>query len=88
MVELNIMRLANKTIVVTGASSGLGKAIADEFVREGATVLYSSYESRPLEDAVGAISKQEVEGRSIAVLADVQSWDDIAAWFNTGDRAR
>ncbi len=35
------MRLENKTAIVTGASSGIGKAIADSFVKEGANVVYS-----------------------------------------------
>ncbi len=33
------MKLAQKTIVVTGASSGMGEAIAKLFVQEGATVI-------------------------------------------------
>ncbi len=35
------MRLQNKTAIVTGASSGLGYSIAQNFSREGANVVYS-----------------------------------------------
>lgn len=35
------MRLANKVAVVTGASSGLGLAIAEMFIKEGAKVVFS-----------------------------------------------
>ena len=33
------MRLANKSAIVTGAASGIGKAIAEAFVRQGADVV-------------------------------------------------
>ena len=33
------MKLTNKSIVVTGASSGMGKAIVELFVKEGANVI-------------------------------------------------
>ncbi|MGM0628983.1 MAG: SDR family NAD(P)-dependent oxidoreductase [Patescibacteria group bacterium] len=35
------MRLSNKTAIVTGASSGIGNAIAVAFSKEGANVIYS-----------------------------------------------
>jgi NAD(P)-dependent dehydrogenase (short-subunit alcohol dehydrogenase family) len=35
------MRLNNKVAIVTGAGSGIGKAIADKYVNEGAKVIYS-----------------------------------------------
>ncbi|NBL00068.1 MAG: SDR family NAD(P)-dependent oxidoreductase, partial [Erysipelotrichia bacterium] len=33
------MRLEGKSVVVTGASAGMGKAIVERFVKEGANVV-------------------------------------------------
>ena len=35
------MRLENKIAIVTGAASGIGKAIAEKFIKEGAKVVFS-----------------------------------------------
>lgn len=71
------MQLENETIVVTGASSGLGKAMADAFVNEGANVVYSSRTKQRLESAVAEVTSVETTGSALAVQADVRSWDEI-----------
>lgn len=71
------MRLEDMTIVVTGASSGLGKAMADAFVEEGAQVVYSSHVKDRLSDAVEEIKESKTEAKAEAIRCDVRSWDDI-----------
>lgn len=39
------MRLENKIAIVTGAASGIGKAIAEKFINEGARVVFSDVNS-------------------------------------------
>lgn len=48
-------RLQNKVAIVTGASSGIGKAIAEMFVKEGASVIFSDINSYPNELASNAV---------------------------------
>jgi len=63
------MKLENKIALVTGGGTGIGKAIALEFAREGADVAVSSRKI----DNLNKVCK-EIEGlgrRSFAVAADV-----------------
>ena len=46
------MKLNGKSVVVTGASSGMGKAIVELFVKEGAKVLFASHVTVPYRLAV------------------------------------
>lgn len=52
------LHLTGKTVVVTAASKGLGKAVATEFAKEGANVLISSRDETALLQAVRDIKEQ------------------------------
>jgi 3-oxoacyl-[acyl-carrier protein] reductase len=70
-------RLAGRHAVVTGASSGIGRAIAIVFAREGASVLVTYRRNA----AGAAKTVQEIEaagGRAEAVQADISLEADIA----------
>src|SRR5262249_55696025 len=60
------MRLKQKTAIITGAGSGIGKAIAAAFVREGASVVIAGRDGKKLEQAAGEIGEN-----CLAVAADV-----------------
>jgi glucose 1-dehydrogenase len=72
-----MQRLAGKNILITGASSGIGQAIAIRFAQEGANVAIN-YLSDPAEaEATRVIAG----GRSIIVQADVSKEDQVKAMF-------
>ena len=55
--------------VITGASSGIGRAAAQEFARQGATVVLAARNKRALKDA--AEECEELGARTLAVPTDV-----------------
>jgi NAD(P)-dependent dehydrogenase (short-subunit alcohol dehydrogenase family) len=72
------MRLSGKTIVVTGGSSGLGRAMSLAFAREGAHVVVADIRRDPREGGPPADALISDEGGSARfVEADVSRWDDI-----------
>lgn len=64
-------RLAGKKIVVTAAASGMGRAGAELFVREGATVCVVDYQSDKAHETVNAL--KAAGGQAFAVVADLFS---------------
>lgn len=68
------MLLQNKVAIVTGAGSGIGKAIALAYAKEGANVVVSDIDEKSGEKVAAAI-KQE-GGNAIFVKADVASAED------------
>jgi len=52
------MRLAGKTALVTAAAQGIGRATAEAFQREGATVIAADIRIEPLADAEGVLARR------------------------------
>ncbi len=79
------MQLDNKTAIVTGASRGIGKAIAIELARAGAKVAVAARTVQPGQSRLpGTIYEtvreiEELDGSAIAVKCDVTQEKDVVA---------
>lgn len=68
--------LKEKVVVITGASSGIGKAMAEEFGKEGCKVVINYYSSPEGAEQVAAIVKEN-GGEAITVQGDVSVEADV-----------
>jgi NAD(P)-dependent dehydrogenase (short-subunit alcohol dehydrogenase family) len=69
-------RFAGKTIIVTGAGSGIGRATASRIVREGGRVVAVDVSQERLDEFVAAHPAGAIE----ALVADITD-DDAVAWI-------
>lgn len=71
------MRLKGKVAIVTGAGSGIGKAIAEMYAKEGAKVVIAGHHVESCEETVKEIERAGGEG--LAVTCDVTKAADVEA---------
>src|SRR6059058_5842026 len=80
--------LRGKTLLITGASRGIGKAIALRAARDGANVAVVGKTANPHPKLPGTVDDavREIEsagGKALACVADVRFEDQMAAAVST-----
>ncbi|ACT04650.1 SDR family oxidoreductase [Paenibacillus sp. JDR-2] len=75
------MRLSGKVAVITGAASGMGKAIAELYAAEGAKVVVSDLRAETAQTVVDGI--EEKGGTAVAVAANVAKEEDVQQLIDT-----
>jgi len=80
-----MLRLDGKIAIVTGAGSGIGRAIAATFAAQGARVFVLERDAGAADETVEAI--RAAGGTTAAVACDVANADSVAAAFERVDAA-
>jgi NAD(P)-dependent dehydrogenase (short-subunit alcohol dehydrogenase family) len=76
---------ADQCVFVTGAGTGLGKAIASEFARLGAAIVIASRKPEHLD--AGKAAMEEVGARVAVVTCDIREPEQIASAFDAAEQA-
>ncbi|MCJ7773834.1 MAG: glucose 1-dehydrogenase [Desulfobacterales bacterium] len=77
------MRLKNKTAIITGAASGIGKETALLFANEGASVLAADVNEAGVKETIRLIA--ENGGKAGYILADVSKASDCQKMVQTAE---
>src|SRR5918911_1063987 len=76
------LELTGKVAVVTGASRGVGKAIARELAKEGVDVAICARHREALEEAASEL-EQETGRRILPVPTDTTNWESVRRMVET-----
>ncbi|PNW09673.1 beta-ketoacyl-ACP reductase [Microbacterium testaceum] len=79
--EKGLISMQDARVCVTGATRGIGLAIAERFLADGASVAVNYRSDRPETLAVLDRLEKEHPGRVLPVRADISSFDEVKRMF-------
>jgi 3-oxoacyl-[acyl-carrier protein] reductase len=72
--------IAGKTAVVTGGTKGIGRAIAEEFAKEGANVAFCARNAQEVAETQSALEAHGV--KAVGTVLDVSDAAGLRAWVD------
>ena len=76
--------LADKIAIVTGGSSGIGRAIALKFAAEGASIVIADTVEQPIEGGESTVRMiRSAGGAAIYIPTDISNWNAVDALVGT-----
>jgi NAD(P)-dependent dehydrogenase (short-subunit alcohol dehydrogenase family) len=73
--EVRAMRLKDKVAIITGGGTGIGKAISQAFVKEGAVIVIAARNLSRLEQVAREISSKG--GKAKVIQADISDYEQV-----------
>ena len=72
---------ANRTAIVTGAGTGIGKAVATALLQDGWNTVFCGRRQAVLEEAIDR--PETTEAKALAIACDVTKPDEVDRLFDT-----
>ena len=71
------MRLKDKVTIVTGGSTGIGRAVTEAYLKEGAKVVVVSYDKDEVDSCVKELGKVYDSNNILGSVCNVKETNDV-----------